>query len=137
MFFHQRRSFYPLAIAALTLALGGLMFLTLNRVAPPSSASPTPSVTDDQYRSASHGVIAPFLSAYASADTDVKKLVAVEDALNGIMPLVVPTAYKDAHLGLAVSLTLMRDGLRGEAGATEKGYAKLQRLVVDYPWLAN
>lgn len=136
MMFHQRRSFYPLVLALLSLALGGLMFLTLSRpasVAPPAQ----PSVTDDQYRAEAHDVIAPFLSAYAAADTDVKRLVAVEDALSGVMPLLVPTAYKDLHLGLAVSLTLMRDGLRGEEGAAENGEAKLQAIVADYPWLAN
>ncbi|NBS41242.1 hypothetical protein EBS80_01105 [bacterium] len=137
MMFHQRRSFYPLAIAVLTLALGGLMFFTLARVAPPAPAPAQPSVTDDQYRTQAHAVIAPFLSAYAAADTDVKKLVAVEDALNAVMSLVVPTAYKEVHLGLAVSLTRMRDGLRGEAGAAEDGYAKLTKLVADDPWLSN
>ncbi len=136
MIFHRRRSFYPVAIVLLTVAIGGLMYATLNRPASAPSAS-APAVTDDEYRTNARAVVVPFLANYAAADTDIKKLVAAEDALSGIMPLVVPVAYKDLHLGLAVSLTLMRDGLRGEAGSEEKGYAKFLKLVGDYPWLAN
>lgn len=134
--FHRRRSLYPVAILALTVAIGGLMYATLNRPASAPTVS-TPAVTDDQYRTNARAAVVPFLANYAAADTDIKKLVATEDALSGVMSLVVPVAYKDLHLGLAVSLTLMRDGLRGEAGAEEKGYAKLLKLVGDYPWLAN
>ncbi len=138
MMFHQRRSFYPLAIAILTLALGGLMFVTLNRAVPSSVPSAAQaSVTDDQYRESAHAVIAPYVEAYRAASTDIQRLVATEDAINAIMPLIVPTAYKDLHLGIAVALTLTRDGLRGEAGAAENGHAKLMKLVADYPWLAN
>lgn len=136
--FHHKRSFYPFAIALLTLALGGLMYLTLTKSAPSAGPATQPAVTESDYRSEAHSVIAPFLTAYQGAATDVAKLVAVEDAVNGLMPLIVPASFKDLHFGLAVSLTLMRDGLRGEDPATvASGYAKLMQLVGDYPWLAE
>lgn len=136
--FHHKRSFYPFAIAVLTLLLGGLMYLTLAKSAPSAPSAAQPAVTEADYRSDANAVIAPFLNAYQQAGTDVAKLVAVENAVNGLMPLIVPAPFKDAHFGLAVSLTLMRDGLRGEdAAAVESGYAKLMKLVGDYPWLAE
>lgn len=139
MLFHHRTSFYPFVIALLTVGLGALMFVTLNRTAAPTS-SPEEAVsapTESDYRARSHAVVAPFLAAYQSADTDVARLVAVEDALAALTDLTVPAAYRDVHLGLAVSLALMRDGLRGDEDALENGYAKLMRLVGDYPWLAE
>lgn len=138
MFIHHRTSFYPFVIALLTIGLGALMFVTLTRSVPSSAPETSaPAVTESDYRTQSHAVVAPFLAAYQSADTDVAKLVAVEDALASLTDLTVPAAYRDVHLGLAVSLALMRDGLRGEEDALESGYAKLMRLVGDYPWLAE
>lgn len=140
--FHQKRSFYPLVIAILTLALGSLMFFTLSKSATkPSSSdrstvSPTPSVTDADYRTASHNVVAPFLVAYEASATDGERLASVEDAISALMPLIVPVSYKDVHLGLAVSLTLMRDGLRGDSESLDSGYAKLTGLISDEPWLS-
>lgn len=136
MFFHQRRSYYPLVIALLTLGLGALMYLTLHKtvVEPPP---PTPAVTERDYRAEAHGVIVPLLAAYQAADTDVKKQVAVEVALQNLTEIIVPAAYRDIHLSLAVSLALMRDGLNGEAGALESGYGKLTKTVADNSWLAE
>lgn len=143
MLFHQRRSFYPLAIAILTLALGSLMFYTLSSSTSPTGlkslgnqVSTTPAVTDADYRTNAHAVIAPFLSSYNAASNDGIKLAAVEDALAALMPITVTASYKDVHLGLAVSLSLMRDGLRGEAGSLDAGYAKLTKIVASEPWLA-
>lgn len=146
MLLHQRRSFYPLAIALLTLALGSLMFYTLDARLPllqkeragvrSSDVSPTPAVTDADYRTNAHAVIAPFLSSYAAAADDGARLAAVEDALAALMPITVTASYKDIHLGLAVSLSLMRDGLRGEAGSLDAGYAKITKIVASEPWLA-
>ncbi|OGL95841.1 hypothetical protein A2348_00315 [Candidatus Uhrbacteria bacterium RIFOXYB12_FULL_58_10] len=139
MFHHRHASFFPFVIALLTLGLGTLMFVTLNRSVPRqlSSESVAPVVSDSGYREQSHAVIAPFLTAYQSAETDIMKLVEVEDALSALTGLTVPATYRDVQLGLAVSLTLMRDGLRGEDGSLESGFAKLMRLVGDYPWLAE
>lgn len=138
MFIHHRTSFYPFVIALLTIGLGALMFVTLNRSVPRAETEESaPAVTESDYRADSHAVIAPFLAAYQSAETDVARLVAVEDAMAALTRLTVPASYRDVHFGLAVSLTLMRDGLRGEEGALEIGYAKLMRLVGDYPWLAD
>ena len=139
--FHQKRSFYPLAIAVLTLGLGSLMFLTLNRtsVAPsadPTAVSPTPAVTDAEYRAQAHDVIAPFRVAYASADSDGSRLAAVEDALSALVRIVVPGSYKDVHLGLAVSLTQIREGLRGDASALAAGNDRLNGIVANEPWLS-
>ncbi|MEI6510593.1 MAG: hypothetical protein WCO25_00935 [Candidatus Uhrbacteria bacterium] len=143
MLFHRRRSFYPLAIALLTLALGLLMLYTLGSSTSPTGrksvgtqVSPTPAVTDADYRTNSHAVIAPFLASYGAATNDAIKLAAVEDALAALMPITVPASYKDVHLGLAVSLSLMRDGLRGEDGSLDAGYAKLTKIVATEPWLA-
>ncbi len=138
MFIHHRTSFYPFVIALLTIGLGALMFVTLTRSVPtPGSGESVPAVTESDYRADSRAVIAPFLAAYQSADSDVAKLVAAEDAMAALTRLTIPASYRDVHFGLAVSLTLMRDGLRGEEGALESGYAKLMRLVGDYPWLAE
>ena len=139
MFFHrQRRSFYPLAIALLTLALGGLMFLALNK---PSSAAPdansVPAVSDSDYRAQAHAVVAPFVAAYAAAPENAAKLGAVEDALAGLLRLTVPASYKEVHLALAVDLSQIRDGLRAEGGSPDAGYEKLTKLIGDEPWLAN
>ncbi len=146
--FHQRRSFYPLAIALLTLALGLLMFYTLGlSTSPPllqkerdgvrsSDVSPTPAVTDADYRTNAHAVIAPFVLSYAAASNDGVRLGLVEDALAALMPITVTASHKDVHLGLAVSLSLMRDGLRGEEGSLETGYAKLTKIVAAEAWLA-
>lgn len=139
MFFHHRHhSYYPAVIALLSLALGVLMFLTLRQSPSSDETPPSPSaVTEADYRTEAHAVVAPFLAGYQSAPTDVARLVAVEDALAGLTALTVPATYRDAHLGLAVSFALMRDGLRGEDGALDNGYARLLRLVGDYPWLAE
>lgn len=148
--FHQRRSFYPLVIAILTLALGLLMFYTLGRSAinpsglkslgnqgnQTSQVSPTPAVTDAEYRTNAHAVIAPFLMAYGAASNDGVRLGLVEDALAALMPITVTVSYKDVHLGLAVSLSLMRDGLRGEEGSLATGYAKLTKIAAAESWLA-
>ena len=148
--FHQRRSFYPLVIAILTLALGVLMFYTLSQSAinpsglkslgnqgnQASQVSPTPAVTDAEYRTNAHAVIAPFLVSYAAATNDGIKLGLVEDALAALMPITVTASQKDVHLALAVSLTLMRDGLRGEEGSLETGYAKLTKVAAAESWLA-
>ena len=140
---HKRRSFYPLAVALLTLALGALMFFTLGRSAGFPSAEnrgaqvpAAPAVTDAEYRERSHDVIAPFLVAYGAATGDAEKVVAVENAISALLSLTVPATYKDVHLGLAVSLTLMRDGLRGEEGSLDAGYAKLTKIVASEPWLS-
>jgi len=147
--FHQRRSFYPLVIAILTLALGSLMFFTLSQSTRlpllqneragvrSSDVSATPAVTDADYRTNAHAVIAPFLVSYASASNDGIRLGLVEDALAALMPITVTASYKDVHLGLAVSLSLMRDGLRGEQGSLETGYARLTKIVTAESWLAN
>lgn len=145
--FHQRRSFYPLAIAVLTLALGLLMFYTLSKSTQSptglksvgnssSQVSPTPAVTDAEYRTNAHDVIAPFVLSYAAASNDGVRLGLVEDALAALMPITVTASHKDVHLGLAVSLSLMRDGLRGEEGSLETGYAKLLKVVAAEAWLA-
>lgn len=136
MFFHQRRSYYPLVIALLTLGLGLLMYMTLHKTAvePPP---PAPAVTESDYRAEVYGVVAPFLATYQAADTDVKKQVAVEVALQNLTDLIVPASHRDVHLSLAVSLALMRDGLNGEAGALDNGYGKLTKTVADNPWLAE
>ncbi len=146
--FHQRRSFYPLVIAILTLALGSLMFFTLSQSTRlpllqkeragvrSSDVSPTPAVTDADYRANAHAVIAPFLVSYSAASNDGIRLGLVEDALAALMPITVPASYKDVHLGLAVSLSLMRDGLRGEEGSLETGYAKLTKIAAADAWLA-
>lgn len=145
--FHQRRSFYPLVIAILTLALGLLMFFALSQSTQSptgpkslgnsaSQVSTTPAVTDADYRTNVRAVIAPFLVSYAVATNDGIKLGLVEDALAALMPITVTASHKDVHLGLAVSLSLMRDGLRGEAGSLETGYAKLTKIVASESWLA-
>ena len=149
MLLHQRRSFYPLAIAILTLALGSLMFYTLSSSTRPtglkslgnqgnqaSQVSPTPAVTDADYREDAHAVIAPFLASYYAASNDGVYLGLVEDALAALMPITVPASYKDVHLGLAVSLSLMRDGLRGEEGSLRMGNEKLAKIVAAESWLA-
>ena len=139
--FHKRRSFYPLVIALMTLTLGLLMFFALSRSGAPfandrTAVSPTPAVTDADYRTNAHAVIAPFLLAYDATANDGVRLAAVEDALAALMPITVTASYKDVHLGLAVSLSQMRDGLRGEAGSLDTGYAKLKGIVASEPWLA-
>lgn len=138
LFHHRRTSFYPLVIALVTLALCIFMYATLSESDRKAAEEPVvPAVTESDYRAQSRAVIAPFLAAYQSAPTDIAKLVAVEDALADLMDLTVPVAYKDVHFTLAVSLTLMRDGLRGEEGSLENGFAKLTEVVRDYPWLAE
>jgi hypothetical protein len=138
MFNRHRTSFYPLLIALATLGLGAFMLAGMTGTNHPSADEPAaPAMTESDYRADASRVIGPVLQAYDAAPTDIAKLVAVEDGLNGLMKLTVPAAYKDVHLGLAVSLTLMRDGLRGEEGSLDSGYAKLMELVGDYPWLAE
>jgi hypothetical protein len=142
MFFHQRRSFYPFIIALLTLLLAALMFKTLTEPRRQNgTAQSTPPVTESDYRKEAHDVIAPFVVAYEDAQTDVQRLVAVEDALSGILPIVVPPSFKDIHLDLAVALTLMRDGIRAgedvQTGLHKAGRDKFGALLEKYPWLEN
>jgi hypothetical protein len=138
MFFHRKRtSFYQFVILALTAALGGLMFATLRGTVSDVSSPAVPPVTEADYRAGSRAVVAPFLEAYASAETDVARLVAVEDALAAMAGVTVPASYRDAHLGLAVSLALLRDGLRGDAAALADGNARLAALIGNYPWMAR
>ncbi len=135
--FHQRRSFYPFILALLTLLLAALMMKTLVKPSSPaSSVSETVPVTEADYRQQSHDVIAPFVSAYQSAPTDIAKLVAVEDALSALTDLIVIPSFKEVHFNLAVSLSLIRDGLRSaDTSLQTSGYTKLTNLISTYPWL--
>ncbi len=137
--FHQRRSFYPFILALLTLLLAALMMKTLVKPPSPSSSiSETVPVTEADYRQQSHDIIAPFVLAYQSASTDIAKLVAVEDALSALSNLIVTPSFKDVHFNLAVSLSLIRDGLRSaDTSLQTNGYTKLTTLISTYPWLTQ
>jgi predicted metal-binding membrane protein len=137
----HRTSLYPLVIAGLTVGLVVLMAATLPRNTPlqPSRAEVSTvytGPTDAQYEAQVTAVIGVFHRAYATATTSEAKLTTVETALHSVLGLTVPVRYKDLHYGLAVSLTLMRDGLtQGNVVEQDSGWEKYQTFTAAYPWL--
>jgi hypothetical protein len=76
-----------------------------------------------------------FASSFAASTTDDEKRVAVESAYNGMLALTVPADYRDLHFGIVSSLYLMREGLYGDAATFDTGWAQLQTILSDNPWL--
>lgn len=142
LFHHHRvRSAFPYVVIALTLGL--ILFIVFAYSGAPSaepSASSrqveeAPTVTDDDYRTAIRTVVEEYLSERTSVDTDIERLVLVEETLNKVLAVRVSPAYKDLHLTLATSLFQMAEGLRGEAAVYEEGRARFDQALLENPWI--
>lgn len=132
---HWHPTFFPLALALLTLALIAFMVVAFSGGKASSlMANETPAVSDDAYQEQAKAVMVSFEAEYKAAD-DLAKLLLVEKTLNALLALRVPVSFKDLHLELAFSLNQMREGLRGDAKVRREGEAHLQKVLTDNPWL--
>lgn len=124
--FHRRRSYYPLVVALLTLALGIFAYAALAPRAPVPAE--VPAVSEAGYREAARGVVAAFRGSSAAASDEIGRRVAAEVALRDLTELTVPVAYKSFHLGLAVAFALAREG---------EGTDRLDKIVAENPWVTE
>jgi hypothetical protein len=133
---YRHPTFFPLILALLTLGLIGFMVVTFsNRSAGgPGGSSEEAVVNEDEYRLKAKQTMAGFEATYEGAD-DLERLVFVEDALNALLALRVPAAYKDLHLELAFSLNLIREGLRAKSESRLEGERRLFELLSKEAWL--
>lgn len=128
-------------IAGLTIGLVVLMAATLPRNTPPQPSRAEASTvytgpTDAEYEAQAAAVVGAFHRSYTTATTSDAKRTTAETALNGMLGLTVPVRYKDLHYGLAVSFTLMRDGLtQNNVVEVDSGWEKYQTFTAAYPWL--
>ena len=92
-------------------------------------------VSEEDYRLELKELMSAFRESYASAQDDLARLVLVEQTMNRLLTLRVPSNQKDLHLELAFALNRLREGLRGDAELREDGQERLERVLTEYPWL--
>jgi len=138
MSFHKTSAF-PFIVIGLTILLALLIIYTVsgNRQSETTlgAEQTEPTVTNEEYQTSVREVTRIFEENFDAADTDIARLVAVETALADLLSLRVTADYKELHLDLATALSQMQQGLRGEAGALEKGRARYEQALATNPWL--
>lgn len=134
--FH-RRSWFPLIVILLSLALGGLIYWSAQGEASSSSipVQEVEPVDADAYRDDLSGVVKTFEERMAAAQDDLERLQTVQTALVRVLALRVPTEFKDLHLALAVVLSEMENTLESGGHDLTPSTAKIAELKQAYPWI--
>jgi hypothetical protein len=127
------RSGFLLFVLLLTVGLGAFIFFSARSEPTPSGISTAP--TQDQYRDAVRPIVANVQTAYPQAGTDAERGEILDGALAALLDVRVPTAEKDTHLELAVSLQLTRSGLTGDRRLADDGWERFLALVDKTDWL--
>lgn len=114
LFFHRRKSLFPYLVIFLSLVLVLFMFYAFsfqkNRVIQTDDAVIT--VTTEDYKKEVKPVLDSFDQKINLAKDPLAQLVAVEESLNELLALRVPTEYQSVHLNLALALNAMKETLR-------------------------
>ncbi len=139
MRFYHRHSFFPLIVIALSLALAGLIYWSVQHE---SSAGPGITVQEvepvdpEEYRAALKDIVKTFTERLASSSDDLDKLLATQTALAGILELRVPVEFKDLHLSLAVAFSDIEKSLQSEDRNIDAALTRIDELTQTYSWLA-
>ncbi len=139
MRFYHRHSFFPLIVIALSLALAGLIYWSVQHE---SSAGPGITVQEvepvdpEEYRAALKDIVKTFTERLASSFDDLDKLLATQTALAGILELRVPVEFKDLHLSLAVAFSDIEKSLQREDRNIDAALTRIDELTQTYSWLA-
>ncbi len=114
LFFHHRKSLFPYLVIFLSLVLVLFMFYTFSYKADKviTSNDAVISVTTQDYQSDVKPVIESFDQKMLLAKDSLAQLVAVEESLNELLALRVPSDYQNIHLELALALNSMKENLR-------------------------
>jgi len=114
LFFHRRKSLFPYLVAFLSLILVVFMFYAFsyktNRVIKTDDA--VLAVTSEDYKKDVQPIIESFDQKMVLANDPLAQLVAVEESLNDLLAVRVPTEYQSVHLRLALALNAMKETLR-------------------------
>jgi hypothetical protein len=114
LFFHRRKSLFPYLVIFLSLVLVLFMFYAFsfqkNRVIQTDDA--VIAVTTEDYKKEVKPVLDSFDQKISLAKDPLAQLVAVEESLNELLALRVPTEYQSVHLNLALALNAMKETLR-------------------------
>ncbi len=129
----KHASFFPFIVLALTLVLvGGFVFLSSEKQA---THVQTSVVSDTPYEDGLTIVLKRFFSVYDSATSDTAREQIVQSTLNALLSMRVPVKEKDLHLGLAISLQKIKQGLVSNPQDVSDGYAELKDFVSQTSWL--
>ncbi len=134
MFFHKRRSYFPLVIILLSVFLLVFMFFTLSFKSE-KSGSPLeepieiPTVSSQAYQTQVKEISRLFEQKLALAnDRDAQRAI-VEETLTALLALRVPVAYQTAHLQFALALNSMQEALTGEDQTMDAALAQYRATM--------
>lgn len=91
-------------------------------------------VSKEDYKNSVKDIMSFYWFSFENLDQQ-EKLKSVEGAREKILNLAVPAEFKDLHLSLAISLDLIRQGLKGDSAALERGESQLKNLAQKHDWL--
>lgn len=140
LFHRHKRTLFPVVLVGLTLALAAFIYFTLLKPAPAAPAISTdtsqpPAISDEEYRGTIRAIISEFQSKRREPQSDLERLILIEQTLDYVLAVKVSAGYKDLHLGLATSLFQMAQGLRGEADTYAEGEQRFDQVLAENPWL--
>ena len=93
----------------------------------------TSRVTKKEYENSVQGIMSDYWNSEVL--TDAERLDLILQIRESLLDLIVPTDYKDLHLGLVVSLDFIIQDLQGEELKLNQGEEKIGELQKLYPWL--
>lgn len=121
MFLHRHHSFFPLALALLTLGLIMFMYFSFTAAKDETKfvGQTIVPVSSQEYKNDLKKINDEFIASYEIAETDTTKLFLVEKTLGELLALRVPAEFKSTHLELAVLLNQMQTALRTQKNPKE------------------
>lgn len=133
----HHRSWFPFVLVGLTVSLVLLVALAyVNKQAPKQQSAQADVVTENEYQVAAAAVTRGFFARFDSVANDEERLELVESAQSELLELLVPSAEKDLHLELVMSLNLLKKGLSDDDDAAQlEGRRRLEAVFEQYSWL--
>lgn len=131
----HHKSWFPLIVVALSLLLGGFIYTVFQNRINVSSRSVVSPVTVVDYQSQVHKDVSGLSTALLEASTVEEKIVLLTSVREQLLTLLVPPAYKDAHLEMVMILSQWIVGYQGETQKVSSAESRWQLLVDQYPWI--
>ncbi|KKR56120.1 hypothetical protein A2332_01130 [Candidatus Uhrbacteria bacterium RIFOXYB2_FULL_41_18] len=128
---------FPIILIVLTILLIVFMVKTLISDVPSEvqeSEDIPVVVTSEGYQTSVSEILSSFSFAFGEAQTELEKGVLVDNALNDVLTLRVPSDFQQAHLDLVFGLNALREVLQGEGDLTS-ALERINLLSNTYPWM--
>lgn len=130
------RTWFPLVLATLSIALLVFVMFNFNDEATQDPVEQVPAVSSEEYQENAGALIENFFEDLNGLETDADRLVLIQATEDGLLQLIVPADHREIHLEMVIALNLMTQGYaQADEIRLAEGQRRLQALYDQYSWL--